>query len=115
MQLILGRSECKNKDTGVWLGLYLTIYVILYRKKNPKFIYPHTLYAVQALLKEVVMQSKFLQVRSVSEKILQERGRVTGEIALVQDQCCQVMKLWQISFVIITFHHLKNKDRTCTT
>jgi hypothetical protein len=58
-----------------------------------------------------VLQSKFVQVGSNEEKKLQERGRITGETTSFQDQCCEIMELWQIS-PKSTFHHLEK--RACT-
>jgi hypothetical protein len=56
-----------------------------------------------------VLQSKFVQVGSNGEKKLQECGRITGETTLFQDQCCEIMELWQIS-PKSTIQHLENKE-----
>jgi hypothetical protein len=54
------------------------------------------------------LQGKFLQVGSEKEKKLQERGPIMSETTLFQDQCFQVIELWQIS-AKSTIHHLENK------
>jgi hypothetical protein len=56
-----------------------------------------------------VLQSESVQVGSNAEKKLQERGRITGETTLLQDQCSEIMKLWQIS-PKSSFHHLENNE-----